>query len=122
MTFGIPGRRRLATALVTAAAMSVAAAAAVIPAGVASGAGPAPADPHDWDAFPGCASALRTGTMSFPGQVARQTHWVSATINPDGPSLFEFQPRISQPTSDRHFPDGVPASRPGRRTAPLCKA
>ena len=25
---------------------------------------------------------------------ARQTHWVSATINPDDPNLFEFQPRI----------------------------
>jgi hypothetical protein len=25
---------------------------------------------------------------------ARQTHWVSATINPGDPNLFEFQPRI----------------------------
>jgi hypothetical protein len=25
---------------------------------------------------------------------ARQTHWVSATINPDDPNLFEFEPRI----------------------------
>jgi hypothetical protein len=25
---------------------------------------------------------------------ARQTHWVTATINPDDPNLFEFQPRI----------------------------
>lgn len=25
---------------------------------------------------------------------ARQTHWVSATINPSDPNLFEFQPRI----------------------------
>jgi hypothetical protein len=25
---------------------------------------------------------------------ARNTHWVSATINPDDPNLFEFQPRI----------------------------
>jgi len=26
----------------------------------------------------------------------RQTHWVSATINPDDPNLFEFQPHIVQ--------------------------
>lgn len=25
---------------------------------------------------------------------ARQTHWVSATINPHDPNLFEFEPRI----------------------------
>lgn len=25
---------------------------------------------------------------------ARQTHWVSATVNPQDPNLFEFQPRI----------------------------
>jgi hypothetical protein len=25
---------------------------------------------------------------------ARNTHWVSATINPGDPNLFEFQPRI----------------------------
>jgi hypothetical protein len=27
------------------------------------------ADPHDWDAFPDYVNALRTDTMSFPGQV-----------------------------------------------------
>ena len=25
---------------------------------------------------------------------ARQTHWVSATIDPTDPNLFEFEPRI----------------------------
>jgi hypothetical protein len=25
---------------------------------------------------------------------ARNTHWVSATINPDNPNLFDFQPRL----------------------------
>jgi hypothetical protein len=87
-------------------------------------------NPHDWDAFPDYVDALRTGTMSFQGQVvlvhgdshyfkvdkpinlpsggvlanftrvetfgARQTHWVSATIDPNDPNLFEFQPRIVQ--------------------------
>jgi hypothetical protein len=86
------------------------------------------ANPHDWDAFPGYVDALRTETMSFPGQVAlvhgdshyfkvdkpinlpsggvlanftrvetfgaRQTHWVSATIDPRHPNLFRFEPRI----------------------------
>jgi hypothetical protein len=85
-------------------------------------------NPHDWDAFPDYVNALRTETMSFPGQVvlvhgdshyfkidkpinlpsggvlanftrvetfgARQTHWVSATIDPSDPNLFEFEPRI----------------------------
>jgi hypothetical protein len=85
-------------------------------------------NPHDWDAFPDYVNALRTETMSFPGQVvlvhgdshyfkmdkpinlpsggvlanftrvetfgARQTHWVSATIDPGDPNLFQFEPRI----------------------------
>jgi hypothetical protein len=85
-------------------------------------------NPHDWDAYPDYVNALRTETMSFPGQVvlahgdshyfkvdkpinlpngavlanftrvetfgARQTHWVSASIDPNNPNLFQFEPRI----------------------------
>lgn len=86
------------------------------------------ADSRSWDAFPAYVDALRSDTMSFPGQVAlvhgdshyfkmdkpingpsggvlanftrvetfgaRNTHWVSATIDPNDPNLFVFEPRI----------------------------
>jgi hypothetical protein len=86
------------------------------------------ADPRSWDAFPAYVDALRSDTISFPGQVAlvhgdshyfktdkplngpsggvlanftrvetfgaRNTHWVSATIDPNDPNLFVFEPRL----------------------------
>jgi hypothetical protein len=86
------------------------------------------ADSRSWDAFPDYVDALRSATISFPGQVAlvhgdshyfkidkplngpsggvladftrvetfgaRNTHWVSATIDPNDPNLFVFEPRI----------------------------
>jgi hypothetical protein len=86
------------------------------------------AGPRSWDAFPGYVDALRSATLSFPGQVAlghgdshyfkihkplngpsggvlanftrvetfgaRNTHWVSATIDPNDPNLFVFEPRV----------------------------
>jgi hypothetical protein len=52
---------------------------------------------HEWDAFPPCVDRLRSLTEAFPGHVAlvhgdshfgaRNTHWVSATIDPDNPSF-----------------------------------
>ena len=52
-------------------------------------------NPHDFDAYADYINALRTMTEGFDGQVApRNTHWVSAHIEPRHPNVFVFEPRI----------------------------
>jgi len=63
-------------------------------------------DARSWDAFPDYANALQSHALAFPtGGVlanftrvetfgARNTHWVSARIDPNNPNLFDFEPRL----------------------------
>jgi hypothetical protein len=99
MTFGTPGNRRLSAIVVATAAVAAAAFATVMSVATAPPGHPSLSGRGDGDGrFRGHERYTTGGVLANFTRVetfgARQTHWVSATIDPSDPNLFEFEPRI----------------------------
>jgi hypothetical protein len=64
------------------------------------------AEPLNSDSGKVLANFIRVETFG-----ATNNHWVSATIDPKDPNLFEFQTRMVAANIGRGFSDGVAAKR-----------